>query len=97
MKKNIKDRSSVFHFVVMVAFGAFPFYFGTILVKTFWDFVPAINKAKWSDFLTWQFALLLGIYVVFGSISFMMALLSKCHYDLLSKRLKTAYLGSDKD
>ena len=97
MKKNIKDRSSVFHFVMMVVFGACPFYFGTILVKTFWDIVPAINKAKLSDFLTWQFALILGFYLVFGSISFMMGLLSKCHYDLLSKRLRTAYLGPDKD
>ena len=97
MKKNIKDCSSAFLFMVMIALGAFPFYFGTVLVKTFWDIVPVINKARLSDFMSWQFVLLLGIYIVLGSICFWLGLHAKFFADLLFKRVKTAYLGSDKD
>ncbi len=36
--------------MAMVVLGAFPFYFGMILVKTFVNIIPVINKAKLSDF-----------------------------------------------
>ena len=91
MKKKLKDRSFGIHFVIMIACGTFPFYVGGILIKTFWDIVPAINKAKFSEFFTWQFASLLLIYIVCGTISFVFGSWSKCHAEILYKRLESSY------